>query len=56
MPRENKDKRQKMKVVPVTFKRACEFVTELHRHNKAPRGHKFSIGLADEDGKLVGVA
>lgn len=27
----------------------------LHRHNKPPRGHKFSIGLNDADDKLVGV-
>lgn len=41
-------------VVPVTFRQACAFVTKLHRHNKAPRGHKFSIGL-EFDGVLVGV-
>lgn len=43
-----------MKVVPITFKAACAFVAELHRHNKPPRGHKFSIGLMGADG-LVGV-
>jgi hypothetical protein len=45
-----------MKVVPITFRAACAFVAELHRHNKPPRGHKFSIGLNDERGDLVGVA
>lgn len=40
---------------PVTFRAACAFVAELHRHNKPPRGHKFSIGLHDGE-KLVGVA
>lgn len=44
-----------LRVVPVTFRQACEFVTRLHRHNKAPRGHKFSIGV-QADGRLVGVA
>jgi len=43
-----------MRVVPITFKAACAFVAELHRHNKPPRGHKFSIGVENE-GSLVGV-
>ncbi|UBM89448.1 hypothetical protein LB478_14230 [Klebsiella pneumoniae] len=44
-----------MVIVPVTFRRACEFVQAIHRHNKPPRGHKFSIGL-ENNGDLVGVA
>ncbi|WP_072032337.1 XF1762 family protein [Erwinia sp. 9145] len=44
-----------MVIVPVTFRRASDFVRDLHRHNKPPTGHKFSIGLED-DGVLVGVA
>lgn len=43
-------------IVPITFKKACEFVTKLHRHNKAPRGHKFSVGLINEEKELIGVA
>lgn len=43
-----------MTVVPITFAAACEFVSRLHRHNKRPRGHKFSVGLESE-GVLVGV-
>ena len=39
----------------MTFRAACEFVAALHRHNKPPRGHKFSVGLYD-DAQLVGVA
>jgi hypothetical protein len=39
---------------PVTFRTAREFVTEHHRHNAAPQGHKFSIGLM-ADGELIGV-
>lgn len=42
-------------VRPLTFRQACEFVAKLHRHNKPPRGHKFSVGLFDGE-KLVGVA
>lgn len=43
-------------IIPLTFKRACQFVAEHHRHNKPPRGHKFSIGVCDTDGELRGVA
>lgn len=39
----------------MTFRQACEFVSALHRHNKPPRGHKFSVGLFEAD-ELVGVA
>ena len=45
-----------MKIVPITFRAACAFVLNLHRHNKPPRGHKFSIGLVDDDNNLIGVA
>lgn len=44
-----------MVIVPVTFLTACEFVQARHRHNRPPRGHKFSIGL-ENNGALVGVA
>jgi len=49
-------KKDKLCIVPITLKKANEFIKEFHRHNKPPRGHKFSIGLNDNDGKLVGVA
>lgn len=45
-----------MRVVPITLKQAKDFVTSFHRHNKAPVGHKFSIGLANDNGELIGVA
>lgn len=44
-----------MIIIPLTFRQACNFVAKLHRHNKPPRGHKFSIGLMDGT-ELVGVA
>ena len=47
---------QSMRVVPITLRAAKEFVTAHHRHNKAPVGHKFSIGLQLDWGLLVGVA
>lgn len=40
---------------PVSFKEAKAFVNEHHRHNVAPVGHKFSIGLTNGE-KLIGVA
>lgn len=39
---------------PVTYKAACAFVAELHRHHRPPQGHKFSIGAVEWD-SLVGV-
>lgn len=44
-----------MNIVPITFRQACAFVAALHRHNRPPVGHKFSIGLVGDAG-LVGVA
>lgn len=44
-----------MKIIPISLKRANEFVTEHHRHNKKVPGHKWSLGL-EHEGKLVGVA
>lgn len=44
-----------MEIRPATFRQACVFVSELHRHNKPPQGHKFSIALWDMS-KQVGIA
>lgn len=44
-----------MRIVPINFNEACEFIKQTHRHHKPPVGHKFSIGL-EHDGKIVGVA
>lgn len=44
-------------LTPVTLRRAQAFIDLHHRHNSAPRGHKFSIGVAEVlSGVLVGVA
>lgn len=48
--------RERLTIVPVTFRAAAQFVAEHHRHNKPPRGHKFSIGVCNADGALCGVA
>ena len=44
-----------MEIRPITFKEASEFINKYHRHHKATVGHKFSIGLYEED-KLIGCA
>ena len=41
-------------ICPITLRAAQAFVREHHRHNDPPHGHKFSIGLADND-RLIGV-
>ncbi|HDK6287946.1 hypothetical protein D9K78_02190 [Klebsiella pneumoniae] len=45
-----------MVISPITLKAAQEFISQHHRHNKPPRGHKFSIGLKNAAGELIGVA
>lgn len=44
-----------LQIRPCNFKTAQEFVRENHRHNKPPRGHKFSIACFDGE-RLCGVA
>jgi hypothetical protein len=44
-----------MKIIPLSFAQACEFVGSHHRHHRRPQGHKYSIGLKI-DNSLVGVA
>ena len=45
-----------LRLVPVTYQQACDFVGAWHRHHAPPAGHKFSVGVADEADVLVGVA
>lgn len=42
-------------VVPISFRQACSFITQHHRHHRPPRGIKFTLGVAD-GAALVGVA
>lgn len=46
----------KLTIVPVTIREASAYITEHHRHHPAPRGHKFSLAVADETGAIRGVA
>jgi hypothetical protein len=43
-----------LELQPITLKVAQDFVNTYHRHNVAPVGHKFSIGLNDGE-KVIGV-
>lgn len=43
-------------VVPVDLSEANDFVETHHRHHRPVVGHKFSIGVADQTGRLRGVA
>ena len=44
-----------MVILPITLKQANEFVEIYHRHNKPVQGHKWSLGLWDNN-NLIGVA
>jgi len=44
-----------LEIRPITLRAAQAFIALHHRHNAAPRGHKFSVGVYDEQ-LLVGVA
>jgi tRNA A37 N6-isopentenylltransferase MiaA len=44
-----------MDIVPISFKEACEFVRQFHRHHRPPQGHKYSIACS-VNGNIVGVA
>jgi hypothetical protein len=43
-------------IVPISFAEANAFVAEHHRHHKPMPGVKFCIAVADETGKVRGVA
>lgn len=44
-----------MEIRPLTFKEACQFVDQHHRHHRPSAGCKFCIGLYDDE-KLIGCA
>lgn len=43
-----------LRLVPVSFRNACEFVAMHHRHHRPPQGCKFVVGVSD-DSVLRGV-
>jgi hypothetical protein len=46
----------RLSIVPTSLREANAFVGEHHRHHRPVAGHKYSIALADENGKVRGVA
>lgn len=47
---------QKLTIIPISWREACAFIKEHHRHNKPPRGQKFALAVIDESGRVRGVA
>lgn len=47
---------QRLTVVPIKQAEAKAFVNLVHRHHPAPTGSVFQLAVADEDGKIRGVA
>lgn len=43
-----------MTIVPLSLGEANELVSRWHRHHTKVVGHKFSIGVADDAGEVVG--
>lgn len=43
-----------LRLQPVTFAEACEFIAQYHRHHIPPQGWKFGIAVNDGE-KVVGV-
>ncbi len=44
-----------LKVEPISLRAANAYVEQNHRHHKASRGHKFSVSVIDESGRIRGV-
>ena len=47
--------RNRMEIRPITFRTACDFISQHHRHHKPTVGCKFCIGLYVDD-EMVGCA
>ena len=45
-----------MKIAPITFKKASEYINKYHRHHNATIGCKFCISVIDSSDQLHGVA
>jgi hypothetical protein len=42
--------------IPLELREANAMVQQLHRHHKPAQGHRFSVGVVDQDGVLHGAA
>jgi len=45
-----------LRIIPLDLKEANAIVQRFHRHHKPAVGHRFSLGVIDETGKLLGAA
>lgn len=45
-----------LRLVPVSFSEANDFIQAWHRHHRPVPGWKFGVGVANDDDILVGVA
>ena len=46
-----------LRIIPLSFREAKSYVQRYYRHNAAPQGHKFSIGLfSPSEDTYIGVA
>lgn len=45
-----------MRAIPLTLQQANNLVTTLHRHHKHVVGHRWSIGVKDDNGVIHGAA
>jgi hypothetical protein len=43
------NRKNKMRIVPLTLSQANALVEKLHRHHKKCQGHRFSLGLFDDN-------
>lgn len=46
----------RLRIVPVDLKTANDFVRMLHRHSRPVVSHRFSVGVADDEGALRRIA
>ena len=45
-----------MKIVPLELRELNDLVARLHRHHKPVQGHRFSLGVVNDSGVVVGGA
>lgn len=45
-----------LRLVPVSWRTACNFVLDWHRHHEPPTGYRWAHGVATDDDVLVGCA
>jgi hypothetical protein len=46
----------RLRIAPITFRAASDYINRNHRHHNATIGCKFCISVVGEDGQLHGVA